>query len=751
MSFLETLHKLPSGEQTKVLKKTKQLEESAESNGKSQIQLHGFDPIPPPPGLIPHRAHAANHYRILYAFNANQVYLLGVYKKKDIGNDYKKVVADVDEIPKPSLEIEDTLLDLASKTPEPESFQLEEDSLDQKITQQQFSPLFTEEVLNRFNTPNDLKQKLLEITDTDELFELSEENPNWDALILQLDEYLDSPTDPLSPFKFPDVQDAWETIEKIVSGELSPEDLNLKLSDEQEELVNFAFERDGAVLIKGAAGTGKSLVAHRRVQSYLNHLSGQLDYVNKKPRILYTTFTNALVNDSLKNLKNILGKDDFKKCLETGTIHSVIKETYLECQKILNNRNFFDRVRGNLRKIQNIDPICISPNTRNYLPLLIETLHQRYDEKPKADAARYFFDRIGVDYLTDEIEFLIYGNQINTREKYLKFIRKGRKLPLQENQRNFIWDIKIALEEKTLREKRLTWKQLAPATLALLQAIKKDSPDLFNELNTFDAIVVDEGQDLTPMELRVLSELIPSPNRLFVVADSAQAIHQPASLNLQESTEIDFQGRTRELKTNYRSTQQIADASSSFLHAFDLENETETTEFYYSGPKPRLWKIAGSEETQLENEMSAITDELRRIANKKGNQLSNIAIFSSSERKCKEIQTHLNKMDIPSRFCNSRTYEKSQKNQVTIMSLKSIKGLEFPIVYIAGLSDNFPRNIDVELGEVAEENIERGVRDLFVGMTRAIQVLTLCIPENSDNSLFKSQNFQSYLWEISKK
>jgi len=36
-------------------------------------------------------------------------------------------------------------------------------------------------------------------------------------------------------------------------------------------------------------------------------------------------------------------------------------------------------------------------------------------------------------------------------------------------------------------------------------------------------------------------------------------------------------------------------------------------------------------------------------------------------------------------------------------------------------------------------------------MTRAIRVLTLCIPENSDNSLFKSQNFKSDLWEISKK
>ena len=756
MGFLETLHKLPNGEQKKVLKKARQLEESAEDNGKSQIQLHGFEPIPPPPGLNPYRAHAANHYRILYAFDSNLVHLLGVYKKKEIGDDYKKTVTGIEEVPKPSLEIGDTLLDEVSKTPEPESFQSERDPSGREKVAQEFSPLFTEVVLNQFDVPEDLKEQLSNITDSEELWELSTRNSDWDAVILELFEYLVTPPDPLGPFKFPDAQDAWELIEKIVSGELSPEDLSLKLSPEQEELVNFSFEQNGAVLIRGAAGTGKSLVAHRRVQSYLNYLSGQLDYVNKRPKILYTTFTNALVNHSENNLKNILGKEDFKECVETGTIHSVIKKTYVECQDLLKNRSLFDRIRGSLRELQNIDPVCLDPRSNRYLPYLIESLHERYEDESKANAARHFFDRIGVDYLGDEIEFLIYGNRLNTQEKYINFIRKGRKLPLQKNQRNFIWDIKIALEQKTKKEKRLTWKQLAPATLSLLEAIKRSSSELFNELTTFDAIVVDEGQDLTPMELKVLSQLIPSPNRLFVVADSTQAIHQPGSINLEESTEIDFQGRTRELKTNYRSTEQIASASASYLHAFDLENETETTEFYYPGPKPRLWRIAESEEMQLENEMKAIKNELGFLVRRKDNQLSNIVIFTSSERQCKNIQKLLSDKDlgdisIPSRFCNSRNYEKSKKNQVTVMSLKSIKGLEFPIVYIAGLSDNFPRNNDVESGEVAEENIERGAKDLFVGMTRAIRVLTLCIPENSDNSLFKSQNFQSDLWEISKK
>ncbi len=753
MGFLDAFSKLPKGDQKKVMNKAKKLEISPEDNGRSQRQLHGFPPTPPPPGFNLYRAYVTTTYRLIYAFNNSDLYLLAVGKKKDIGDDYTNIVQDVDKIPPKSLALVNTFLDEVNDFPEPENFEPEEGLEEKTEVPLEASPLFTEIVLNHFEVPADLKQHLLNITDKDDpkIYELSEDNPTWEELIQTLLLYLESSPDPDSTFKFPDVHDPWETIEKIANGELSPEDLSLKLSSEQEDLVNFSFEQNGAVLIKGGAGTGKSLVAHHRVGSYLKYLNGQLDYVNKRPKILYTTYTNALLNDSQKNLKNILGEDDFSKSAITQTAHATIKNTCIECMKLLKSRGLIETIRGKILEKNNKDPICINPKGLGYFSKLISSLEQQYDDPSKVKDARHLFERIGEDYLHQEIEYLIYGNRLDTLEKYLIFDRTGRKLGLNRRQRTFIWDLKVELEKITKKTKRFTFKQLAPMTLDFLETIERTSPELLNEITTYDAVVVDEGQDLTAMELKVLSKLVPSLNRLFVVADGTQAIHQAGSVNLQKNTEVDFQGRTRELKTNYRSTKQIASAASSYLHAFGLENETETTDFYNYGPKPRLWRIPGPEETHLKTEVEAIADELNLIINKQGNQLSNVAIFSESTSQCGLIQKHLKERDIPSRVCNSPDYEKSKKNQVTIMPLQSIKGLEFPIVYIAGLSEKLPRNEGIQSDAVVEENIERSVKILFVGMTRAMHVLTICVQKNPENDLFKSQNFQSDSWEISEK
>ena len=170
--------------------------------------------------------------------------------------------------------------------------------------------------------------------------------------------------------------------------------------------------------------------------------------------------------------------------MEIKTVHSVLMETYIDCQKKLNEINYFQRVRGKISEFRNIDPVCRSPKDKDLLPILIEGSDKE---------AKEFFDRIGIDYLADEIEYLIYGHKLNTREKYLNFSRKGRKLPLQARQRNFIYDIKESLEKVLNSKRRLTWKQLAPITIFLRNSIRIEKPQSSKKLKTYDAIVIDEG------------------------------------------------------------------------------------------------------------------------------------------------------------------------------------------------------------------------------------------------------------------
>ena len=81
------------------------------------------------------------------------------------------------------------------------------------------------------------------------------------------------------------------------------------------------------------------------------------------------------------------------------------------------------------------------------------------------------------------------------------------------------------------------------------------------------------------------------------------------------------------------------------------------------------------------------------------------------------------------------------------MPLQSVKGLEFPIVYIAGLGYGFPRIPPQSTEEGINEIQDEARRLFYVGMTRAIMLLTVCVPRPHSGPIF--DGFDETLWTIS--
>jgi superfamily I DNA/RNA helicase len=87
-----------------------------------------------------------------------------------------------------------------------------------------------------------------------------------------------------------------------------------------------------------------------------------------------------------------------------------------------------------------------------------------------------------------------------------------------------------------------------------------------------------------------------------------------------------------------------------------------------------------------------------------------------------------------------------QEKVVKVLTLKSAKGLEFPIVALAGFLGGYPPvrpNCDED--EI-QEILARERRTLFVGMTRAMRALLVIAPKRKPGPLLSK--FPEELWLV---
>ncbi|SRR5712691_4839017 len=87
-----------------------------------------------------------------------------------------------------------------------------------------------------------------------------------------------------------------------------------------------------------------------------------------------------------------------------------------------------------------------------------------------------------------------------------------------------------------------------------------------------------------------------------------------------------------------------------------------------------------------------------------------------------------------------------EKPIVKVITRQSAKGLEFPVVAVAGFIDGFPQpgGKGAE-AEETEESLARQRRTMFVAMTRAMRSLLVVSPDRP-SPLF--EGFDPQLWNV---
>src|SRR6266567_8302434 len=482
----------------------------------------------------------------------------------------------------------------------------------------------------------------------------------------------------------------------------------LKLSPEQEKYVTWGMNASGPTLLKGGPGTGKSTIALYRVRSLVQEIrkKGRDEF-----RILFTTYTNALVNSSKQLLGQLLG-DDVK---------------YVEVQTA-------DRIVVTLLGRAGIAPKFIDQGEYNNLLRQAIKVTQFEGNAVQQQAQRQTVERLSIDYLHQEINQVIVARQISSLEEYQEASRPGRKVRLNALQRKAIWGVHETLQRLLKQQGKETWHQArAMAEECVAQGIVS---------LTYDAVVIDEAQDLDPSALRLLVRLCDKPNRIFITADANQSIYG-SGFNWSDVHEhLKLQGRTSILHVNYRSTREIGEAAQSYLAAGELDNEQVERSYMNSGPLPGMRVIrSGGEEVQLLSRFLPAAAHDSRLS------IGACSVLCPTAKAGKAIAAELLQRGVEATFMSGQELNLSQPG-VKVLTLKSAKGLEFPIVALAGFSDsgwytNVPTSVPAE---EREEFLAMDRRTMFVGMTRAMRALLVLVPLQARSPLL--EGFDGVYWNL---
>lgn len=478
----------------------------------------------------------------------------------------------------------------------------------------------------------------------------------------------------------------------------------LRLSAEQEKYVSWALEGSGPTLVKGGPGTGKSTVALYRVRAMLESLKKAGE---PAPRVLFTTYTNALVTFSEHLLRSLLGQD--ARFVDVKTADSI-------ALSIVASRMGSPRIATQQELRQAIQKAMAAVRPEG------SSLQKR--------ASVDILSKLGVDYLLEEIGSIIEARRLTTFEAYRDARRQGRRVALSESQRMLVWTLRDAFNQELKRVAKTTFHQVRAYAAQLVE--QGHGPP------KYDAVIVDEAQDLDPSVLWILASLAKSPNRVFLTADADQSIYGSGFRWTDVHDQLKFKGRTGVLRANFRSTREVGEAARAYIGEGTLEEEPAPTEYVHSGPLPVVRHVS-----TRAGQADLLVRFFRDAARELRLPIWAGAVLAPTEKAGELIAAELSASGIPARFMSGRELDLGAQ-AVKVITLRSAKGLEFPSVALAGFEDPYPF-VRRDAGE--EEKIERTIqerRTLFVGMTRAMRALLLCVPETTSSSLLAG--FSNELW-----
>ena len=473
---------------------------------------------------------------------------------------------------------------------------------------------------------------------------------------------------------FIEIFDEDDILKEALNGDLNK--WKYFLHPSQAALVNKDY--NGAIKVTGGAGTGKTVAALHRMK-YLSKS------VNAELPILFTTFTRELTM-SLETLASSLGIDS---------------NTY-EIQNI-------DRVARNL---------ALKYGVIDASAYIFYLNARRKPEQVWTDLLESELSSFDESFLQNEYEQVILANNITTMADYFKVSRVGRGKAINRFKRKEVWDLvekfKAKCEDLSLYYKEEVYNLLTDYLTE-------------NKTNCYSHIIVDELQDFSNVELRLMRALVKEGmNDLFLVGDPLQNIYDKTVVFSQCNINVKG-GRSKRLRINYRTSEEIKRLAIQVVSGEkfeDFDGGEESKQGYQSlfhGLRP-TYKLFNSREEELDE----VLNEIDKLVQERNYSYSSIAIAARKKGSLKEFRNKMHVSNIP---YTDKDLLNSNNEGVRLASFHNMKGLEFKHVFLVDVNNNTLPLITRDYNSKSEIDQQlhlRGEKSLFyVACSRSMYTVSI--------------------------
>jgi hypothetical protein len=428
----------------------------------------------------------------------------------------------------------------------------------------------------------------------------------------------------------------------------------------------------GPVRVTGGPGTGKTVVAvHRASALALSAAPGD--------RILLTTYGNTLAR-TLAELLRRLGGEAARERVDVLTTDKLARQVL--------------QAAGRRAPSPLNDEACLA-------------------------ALRTYAAQVGTDLdpqlLRDEWDRVVLDLDLTSREGYLA-ARRPRMRRLSASQKEQVWTVLDGFAGWLVKTGQVTFPQIMNEAAAIAGGWRT---------KPYRHVVVDEAQDMTGAQWRLLRAVVPeAPDDMFLVGDAHQRIYGRHIVLSHHG--IHTRGRGRRLTISYRTTLEIARGGLALVkghHYDDLDTGEDTLDSYQAlmrGPAPTVTGYPS-----LADELAALADQVVGWR-EAGVAAADIAVGVRTHQLTGQAVGALADRGVQATIA---THEAGgAADTVHVMTLHRLKGLEYRCVAVAGVSEGLvpPASLLQAAGD--DPQARRAVQDqeralVFVAATRPREAL----------------------------